>query len=577
MPAGCRREDPENMLCNVPASWDAEFDIVAIGSGIGGLCAAITAHEYGARALVLEKSDQVGGVTALSMGEVWVAGNHLAEAADIGDTVEAGFGYLQTLSMGYGNELAILNKVAHARLALKYFEEKIGLRMEVIKDCPDYYYAHNDHAVAEGRMLECRPFPGASLGEWQHKTRLSPQMPYGMTHHDIFAAGGSTNMMKWDFAKMGERLTNDERCLGPGLAAYFVKGALDRGIPMWTGASGEELICDGERVVGVRVKRDGKDVFVKANKGVVVAVSSYERRQDYNKNLGQQLELGSMVFSTIDGSNLRLAGPLGARIAKVPDITSLGFTIPGEEDEEGAQLWRSALGVIGQPHSIVVNRTGRRFGNESFYRSFYYTIDQIDGGNQSHPNFPCWVIMDSQGREKYPFASITPDMDWPEGFGAVADTLEELAEKIGIDKTGLVDTIARFNPAAEKGEDPEFGRGSHPWSTWMCGDPFHGPNPVLGSLAKGPYFAVQLKRMGGTAIPSTGLLTDHHSRVMGWDDKPIAGLYAAGNSVARMETGAVMQSGISNARGMTYGWLAARHASGDPSTLLEQDAKRLGL
>ena len=102
-------------------------------------------------------------------------------------------------------------------LPLKYFEDRIGLRMEVINGCPDYYYKHNDHAVAEGRMLECVPFPGASLGERQHKTRLSPQMPYGMTHHDIFSAGGSANMPKWDFAKMGERLTNDERCLGPGL------------------------------------------------------------------------------------------------------------------------------------------------------------------------------------------------------------------------------------------------------------------------------------------------------------------------------------------------------------------------
>jgi 3-oxosteroid 1-dehydrogenase len=83
--------------------------------------------------------------------------------------------------------------------------------------------------------------------------------------------------------------------------------------------------------------------------------------------------------------------------------------------------------------------------------------------------------------------------------------------------------------------------------------------------------------MGGTAIPSAGLLTDHHSRVMGWDDKPILGLYAAGNSAARMETGAVMQSGISNARGMTHGWLAARHAAGNPSDLLQEEVKRLGL
>jgi 3-oxosteroid 1-dehydrogenase len=565
------------MLCNVPDKWDLEVDVVAIGSGAGGLSAAITAHDHGASTLVLEKSGEVGGVTALSMGEVWVAGNHLAENDGIVDSVEAGFGYLRSLSMGYGNERSILNKVVHARLALKYFEEKIGLKMEVIKGCPDYYYQHNDYAIGEGRMLECVPFPASTLGEWQAKTRLSPQMPYGMTHHDIFAAGGSANMMKWDFVRMGGRLTKDERCLGPGLAAYFVKGALDRGIPMWTESAAEELIADGDRVMGVRVNRGGRDVFVKAAKGVVVAVSSYERRQDYNKNLGTQLDLGSMVFSAIDGSNFRLAGPLGARIAKVPDITSLGFTIPGEEDEEGGQLWRTALSALGQPHTLVVNRTGRRFGNEAFYRSFYYKVDQIEGSNQTHPNFPCWVIMDSQGREKYPFVSITPDQDWPEGFGSVANSLDELAAMIGVDAAGLTATVTRFNGFAEKGEDPDFGRGSHPWSEWMCGDPFHKPNANLGTLLKPPFYAVELQRMGGTAIPSTGLLSDIHSRVIGWDDRPIDGLYAAGNSVARMETGAVMQSGVSNARGITHGWLAARHACGDPSMVLEQYARQLEL
>lgn len=562
------------MLSNLPEKWDQEFDIVAIGSGAGGLCAAITAHELGATALVVEKSGQVGGVTALSMGEVWVAGNHLAETAGIADSVEQGYRYLKTLSMDYGNDLAILNLVLHARHALKYFEDRAGLKMEVIKGCPDYYYKANDHAVAEGRMLEVAPFPGASLREWQGATRLSPQMPYGMSHSDIFDAGGTANMMKWDFTKMAERLGKDERCLGPGLAAYFVKAVLDRGIPMWTGAAAEELICDGRRVVGVRIKRDGQDLFVKARQGVVVAVSSYERRQDYNKNLGTQLDIGSMVFSAIDGSNFRLAGPLGARIAKVPDITSLGFTVPGEEDEEGYPLWRTALSALGLPHTMVVNRKGKRFGNESFYRSFYYEIDRIDGSNQTHPNFPCWVVMDSQGREKYPFVSITPDQDWPEDFGVIADTLDELAEKIGVDAAGLKETVARFNGYAETGEDIDFGRGKHPWSLWMCGDPFHQPNGNLGTLHKGPFYAVELKRMGGTAIPSTGLLTDHHSRVIGWDDQPIEGLYAAGNSVARMETGAVMQSGVSNARGMTYGWLASRHACGDPSNLLEQEVAR---
>src|SRR5690606_23977504 len=156
------------------------------------------------------------------------------------------------------------------------------------------------------------------------------------------------------------------------------------GIPLLTGTNAEELIADGARVVGVRVTQDGQDKFIKANKGVVVAVSSYEQNQELNKTLARQLEQGSMLFSGINGANFRLARALRGRVATVPDITSLATTVRGEEDEEGKPIWRSALPVIGQPHTIVVNREGKRFGNEAFYRSFYYNIGQIEGSDQTH-------------------------------------------------------------------------------------------------------------------------------------------------------------------------------------------------
>jgi 3-oxosteroid 1-dehydrogenase len=109
----------------------------------------------------------------------------------------------------------------------------------------------------------------------------------------------------------------------------------------------------------------------------------------------------------------------------------------------------------------------------------------------------------------------------------------------------------------------------------MCGDPNQQPNPNLGALSKPPYYAVELRRMGGSAIPAVGLLADPHCRAVGWNDKPIEGLYVAGNSVARMETGAMMQSGLSNARGMTHGYLAGLHAAGKPSDLLQKEIARL--
>jgi len=382
--------------------------------------------------------------------------------------------------------------------------------------------------------------------------------------------------MKWDFELLGRRITEDERCAGSGLAAYFVKAALDRGIPLETGVSGEGLIGDGTRIVGVRATKDGKDVYIKANKGVVIAVSSYERNQNLERTLGNQLDPESMLFSAIDGSNIRLAGPFGAKVARVPEISMAGFSVPGEETDEGLQVWRSAMPIIGLPHHIVVNSTGKRFGNEGFYRSFYYNTDVIDGLTQTHPNFPCWIVIDSQAREKYAFVSIMPGQDWPEGFGVVADTIEELAVKAGIDAKGLAETVARFNENAEKGVDPDFRRGEQPWGAWMTGDKTHQPNPNLGPIVKPPFYAVRMSRMGATGIPAAGLKIDRNANVVGWDEKPIPGLYAAGNSAARMESGAVMQSGVSNARGMTYGWLAARHAAGRPSDLLAGEIERLG-
>jgi len=564
------------MTRTLPTKWDLEADVVSIGSGGGGLSAAITAHDHGASALVLERSDQVGGVTAYSMGEVWIPGNRHAAAMGIQDSPDSGYRYVKSLSLNYGNDIAIFNQAIHAPVALEYFEDRIGLRMCVVRGLPDYYYPHVKDSLAEGRCLEALPFPAATLGEWQAKTRVSPHIPYGLTHEDIFRDGGLANMLKWDYGIMADRLAKDERCAGPGLAAYFVKGALDRGIPLHTGINVEELVVDGARVVGVRGSKDGQEICVQATRGVVIAVSSYERNLDYAKTLGHQLNPVSMVMPTVDGAHLRLAGQIGARIARVPDVTMLGFHVPGEEQENNVSLWRGALPFLGLPHTILINRAGKRFSNEAFYRSVYFALDIIDGATQTHPNFPCWAVFDSQAREKYPFGSLMPGQEVPDGMGVKADSIAALANKIGVNARNLASTVAAFNDYSEKGVDPEFQRGIFPWGALMCGDPLQKPNANLGALLKPPFYAVEMHRMAGGGIAATGLLADEHCRVVGWNDKPIEGLYVAGNSMVRLDNGALMQSGITNARGMTHGYLAGRHAAGQPSDLLQKEIHRLG-
>ena len=564
------------MTTNIPQHWDMEADVVSVGSGGAGLAAAITAADHGASALVLERSNEVGGVTAYSMGEVWIPGNHLAAEIGLDDSIESGFRYVKALSMGYGEDVAILNQAIHGPQAIKYFEESIGLKMTVIRDLPDYYYPYSSEGKKEGRYLEVEPFAAQSLGEWQTKTRVSPHVPYTLTHEDIFSGGGMANMAGWDYDIMAQRLTKDERCAGPGLAAYFVKGVLDRNIPIHTGCNVEELIKEGESIVGVRATLNDKTVFIKANKGVVLAVSSYERNASYAKTLGHQLKVESMVMPSIDGAHLRLAGQVGGRIARVPDVTLLGFHVPGEEQENGVPLWRGALPFLGLPHTIVVNKQGKRFANEGFYRSIYYATDQIDGNTQTHPNFPCWAVFDQQAREKYPFGSLMPMQEMPEELGITADSLEALAEAMGINSEAFQKTIDTFNGYCETGVDEDFQRGTHPWGALMCGDQSVTPNGNLGPLLKAPFYAVPLHRLAGGGIASSGVMADEHCRVIGWNDKPINGLYVAGNSQVRLDNGAFMQSGITNARGITHGFLAGKHAAGHPSDLLKKEIERLG-
>ncbi|WP_317932246.1 FAD-binding protein [Halioxenophilus sp. WMMB6] len=558
------------MIRSLPQKWHLEADVVAIGSGAGGLSAAITAHNHGATALVLESSELVGGVTAFSMGEVWIPGNHLATELGIDDSIDAGMEYINNLAMGFSEQRAVLNQALHAPVALKYFEQCIDLKMCVVRHLPDYYYPHVNGSTAEGRCLEALPFAAASLGEWQHKTRVSPHVPYSLTHEDIFSNGGLANMMHWDYTVMGERMANDERCAGPGLAAYFVKGALQRDIPLLTGTRAEELISDGERIVGVRAVRGDEELFIKARRGVVIAVSSFERKPTLSRRVGLMIEPKSMVMDTVQGCHLRMAGEAGAQVARVPDVSMLGFHVPGEEQEDGVPLWRGALPFMGLPHTIVVNKKGERFSNEAFYRSVYFGLDEIDGMTQSYKNFPCWVIIDSQCREKYPFGSVMPGQEMPAELAVAADSLAELAEKIGINSEGLQATVNRFNQFCETGDDLDYQRGTYPWGAIMCGDPKQTPNPNLGSLSRGPFYAIALQRMAGGGITSSGILIDEHCRAVGWNEQPIDGLYVVGNSAARLDNGALMQSGITNARGITHGYLAGCHIAGKGSDLLQK-------
>jgi 3-oxosteroid 1-dehydrogenase len=288
---------------------------------------------------------------------------------------------------------------------------------------------------------------------------------------------------------------------------------------------------------------------------VVLATGGYDWNADLVRSFEHLPELRSMVPPTVTGDHLIMAGEVGAMIAaRPPVLTPLlsGMQIPGEE-LEGRPLFRFAF--AGQPHAIYVNRAGRRFADESFLSGVDAAQALFDGNNIDYPNQPTWLIFDQTFRETYAVGPIPPEEPLPDGLAVTGDTLAELGGKAGIDPDGLEETVRRFNGFCGRGLDEDFGRGTQAWGLATFGDK-RMPNPVLGALEKPPYYAIRLTRVG-MGIPSAGLRIDAKSRVLNTRGEPISGLYAAGNSAAQIDV-ITYQSGIGNARGLTYGYLAAK-------------------
>jgi 3-oxosteroid 1-dehydrogenase len=167
------------------------------------------------------------------------------------------------------------------------------------------------------------------------------------------------------------------------------------------------------------------------------------------------------------------------------------------------------------------------------------------------------LILDQNFRENYSFGTFMPGAEIPEALMASGETPRELAVKLGIDPDGLERTLARYNTFVET--DPDYDRGRYPWANMMFGDKRR-PNPHIGPVCKPPFRGLALRPVG-VGINAVGLRTDVHGRVLHVRGHAIPGLYAAGNSAAALDTGAGYQSGLSNLRGLTWGFIAAQHAA----------------
>jgi 3-oxosteroid 1-dehydrogenase len=223
------------------------------------------------------------------------------------------------------------------------------------------------------------------------------------------------------------------------------------------------------------------------------------------------------------------------------------------------------------PGGIMVNDRGQRFMNEA--APYVEAVHRMYGGEYGRgdgppENIPCWMIIDQQYRNRYVFAGLTPRQKFPGRWyktGALvrANTIDELAELMGVSAEALVETVDRFNALARVGKDEDFGRGESGYDRYY-GDPRVRPNPCLAPLERAPFYAVTM--VPGDLGTKGGLRTDVHARVLREDGSVIDGLYAAGNTSAPVMGHTYAGPGATIGPAITFGYLAARHAAGLEAT-----------
>lgn len=562
-----------------PQAFDAEYDVVVVGSGAGGMLAALRAHDQGLSVLMVEKAEVYGGTSAISGGGIWIPNNGHAQRAGLHDSPELARSYVQA-SVGDAVEQDRID--AYLKVApqmAEYLEQRTRVRYAVASQYPDYY-PHLPGALAGGRTLDPELFDASLLGD--ELKRLRPPSPTTLlmgkiawtarqAHKAMSKSFGWRLMIVWAMLKYrldkGWRKKTGMRrdryaALGSALVAGLRRSMMDRDIPIWLGCPLKSLIHRGGRVVGLEVQRANRPEHIAARHGVILASGGFEQNQVLRESYlpaPTQAAWSATPSGQNTGDALLASQTLGAQTALMDWAwwcPTIG--VPKESSQRGVFAERAF------PGAIVVNGLGRRFANEAepyleFGKAMY------DDHTKTGRSLPAWVIFDAHFRFHYAMGPIMPGQimpdrripsEWWDRVLWTADSLSALAGKIGVDAEGLAATVERVNGFAKTGVDLDFGRGGNVYDRYY-GDVNVKPNPCLAPIQKGPFYAMRMD--GGDIGTKGGLLTNAHAQVIREDGAVIRGLYAIGNCSSSVMGKSYPGAGSTLGPAMTFGFIAADH------------------
>jgi 3-oxosteroid 1-dehydrogenase len=267
-------------------------------------------------------------------------------------------------------------------------------------------------------------------------------------------------------------------------------------------------------------------------------------------------EASDLMPVSLTGDGLVLGAEIGGILHKIENSlrVMLAYTIPPEMPGGTATCVYAGIVELCSPHTILVNRYGRRFADETFFQGIVPQLRLFDPVRHEYPNLPTYLIFDAQYLKRYSFANRPIGSAVPK-TASRAGSLPELAAELGIDPEQLENTVRRFNGFVEEGADDDFHRGEHQWKL-ASANTAQSANGSLGAIAEPPFYGIELRPAGGSSV---GLLTDVRGRVIRQRRHPIPGLYASGNAAAATEHGVGYQAGLSLASAMTFSYLAVRH------------------
>ena len=541
------------------------YDVVVVGAGGAGMTAALAAAGHGLDTVLIEKSAYFGGSTARSGGGVWIPGNAALKAAgqvDANDR-QASSDYLQAI---VGDEVPKERRetfLDRGPEVIDFLLQKTPVRLTWVPDYSDYL-PEQPGGRPKGRSVEPVPMDGRILGA--ELDRLHP--PYAKAPANLIVTQadfrkislglrtirGPLTMMK----VLVKRIVNSLRgrkmyAMGNALTISLRKALVDANVPVFYETPLTGLIIENDKVVGVRAQRDGKEIEIRARRGVILGSGGFEKSEALReKFLPTPTDAG---WSTAAASNTGAGIEAGVAIGAALDLMDDAWWGPTIPLPSGPWF---CLAERNLPGSIIVNSAGQRFMNEALpYVEATHEIYKGEASGVSH--VPAWLIMDQRYRNRYLFAGLSPRQPFPGRwykFGSVkkASTLAKLADEIEVPADALAATIERFNGFARTGNDEDFHRGDSAYDRYYA-DPRVKPNPSLHSIDQGPFYAVKI--VPGDLGTKGGIVTDERARALRPDGSVIEGLYAAGNCSSAVMGHTYAGPGATIGPAITFGYLAA--------------------